>query len=226
MNSADAVSRHYAPGQSADQIVRYTFGERVNHWIGGISYSYLLITGFAFWSPYLFWLGAIVGGAPIARSWHPWVGLIFAASLFWTFFAWRADMQITDLDRKWSKAIGHYIRNEDDKLPPTGRFNFGQKLFFWVMLYSAILLLLSGAGLWFTEYLPWSLRFLRYGAVLIHASVALITIGAFFIHVYMSAVLEEGSFGSMIHGAVSRAWARTFHRAWYDQVIGQSRPKR
>jgi cytochrome b subunit of formate dehydrogenase len=55
--------------------------------------------------------------------------------------------------------------------------------------------------------------------------VALITIGLFLIHVYMSTILEEGSFGSMVHGNVTRAWAWTFHRKWYYQVTGRSRPK-
>ena len=44
-----------------------------------------LLTGLAFWSPYLYWLAAIMGGGPTARFIHPWFGLIFAASLFWTF---------------------------------------------------------------------------------------------------------------------------------------------
>src|SRR5260370_16922362 len=91
------------------------------------------------------------------------------------------------------------MEKEGDKLPPVGRFNYGQELFFWGIFYGVILLLLSGIALWYTEALPWSLRFVRYAAILIHASVALITIGLFLIHVYMSAILEEGSFGSMIH---------------------------
>ncbi len=62
------------------------------------------------------------------------------------------------------RPISHYIRNEDDQLPPAGRFNYGQKLFFWGMLYSTILMLLSGVVLWFTDSLPWSLRYLRYAA--------------------------------------------------------------
>ena len=33
-----------------DRILRYTLGERVTHWIAGLSYIYLLITGLAFWS--------------------------------------------------------------------------------------------------------------------------------------------------------------------------------
>jgi formate dehydrogenase subunit gamma len=135
-------------------------------------------------------------------------------------------MQIDDDDRAWGKAIPEYIKNEDDKLPPAGRFNYGQKLFFWGMFYGVILLLITGVFLWYTESLAWSMRFLRYAAILIHASVALITIGLFMIHVYMSALLEEGSFGSMIHGTVTRAWARTFHRTWYQQVEGDRASKR
>jgi formate dehydrogenase subunit gamma len=203
-------------------IARYSFTERINHWVGAFSYIYLLITGLAFWSPYLFWLATIVGGGPIARFWHPWLGLIFMGSVLWSFKEWRRDMQIDDSDRAWAKAMPYYIRNEDEKLPPVGRFNFGQKLFFWGILYSVILLLLSGLVLWYTDAISWNFRFLRYAAVLIHASVALITIGLFLIHVYMSAILEEGSLGSMIHGYVTRAWAWTFHRTWYYRITGGS----
>jgi formate dehydrogenase subunit gamma len=216
--STQAVPQAHAGHREGELIVRYSLGERINHWIGALTYIYLMLTGLAFWSPYLFWLAIVFGGGPIARFWHPWVGLAFAVSLFWTFGEWRRDMQVDADDRAWAKAMPEYIENRDDKLPPQGRFNFGQKLFFWGMFYSVILLLLSGVSLWYTEALPWSLRYLRYLAILIHASVAMITIGLFLIHVYMSTILEEGSFGSMIHGTVTRAWAWTFHRKWYEQV--------
>ena len=224
--TTDAVSRSSAANQNEETIVRYTFFERINHWLGAFSYIYLLITGLAFWSPYFYWLAAVVGGGPAARFGHPWFGLLFTLSLLVTFVQWRGDMQITDAARAWGKAIPEYIQNEDDKLPPAGRFNYGQKLFFWGIFYGVILLLLSGVVLWFTETLPWSLRFLRYAAILIHASVALITIGLFLIHVYMSAFLEEGSFRSMILGRVTRAWAWTFHRTWYYDLTGKPRPQR
>ena len=96
-------------------------------------------------------------------------------SLFWTFKEWYRDMEVNDDDRAWAKAMPYYIQNEDDKLPPVGRFNFGQKLFFWGIFYCVILLLLTGVALWYTEALPWSWRYVRYIAILIHASVALIT---------------------------------------------------
>jgi formate dehydrogenase subunit gamma len=222
MNTRAVTRGPAVVGHDDEMVPRYTLVERANHWFGALAYIYLLLTGLAFWSPYLFWLAAIVGGGPTARFWHPWFGLLFTASFLWMFTQWRGDMAVDRDDHQWADNIGSYIKNEDEKLPPVGRFNWGQKLFFWGMVYSVILLLLSGVALWYTESLPWNLRYVRYAAILIHASVALITIGLFLIHVYMSTILEEGSFGSMVHGSVTRAWAWTFHRKWYDEVAGKS----
>lgn len=223
--TSNAVSHPTAADQNEELIPRYSMGERANHWIGAFSYTFALITGLAFWSPYLYWLAAIVGGGPTARFIHPWLGVIFSLSLFWTFKEWCRDMEVNDEDRAWARAMPNYIQNEDEKLPPVGRFNFGQKLFFWGIFFCVILLLLTGVALWYTEALPWSWRYVRYTAILIHASAALISIGLYLIHVYMSTILEEGSFGSMIHGYVTRAWAWTFHRTWYEEVKGGTRSK-
>src|SRR3989475_12693005 len=95
---------------------------------------------------------------------------------------WRPDMVGPEADRAWERAIMHYIRNEDEDLPPIGRFNYGQKLFFWLMFYGVILLVLSGLVLWFTESIPWSLRWLRDLAIAGHAIVALATIGGLTLH--------------------------------------------
>jgi len=201
------------------RILRYTLSERVNHWTAALTYIYCLVTGLAFWSPYMFWLADLVGGGPTARFWHPWLGVVFVVSVLWMFRVWRDDMRITDVDLAWKKAIGHYIRNEDEDLPPIWRFNYGQKLFFWVMLYGAILLLLSGLILWFPESIPWNLRWLRYLGVAAHVTAALVTIGAFIIHVYMGTAMVRGGFTSIIRGEVSTGWARMHHRLWYEQVM-------
>jgi formate dehydrogenase subunit gamma len=223
MSSTDSAPRSAsATAYDHELVPRYTMLERANHWFGALTYIYCLGTGLAFWSPYLFWLAAVFGGGPTARFWHPWAGLLFTSSLLWTFTEWRGDMIVDSDDRVWKEHIDSYITNDDDKLPAVGRFNWGQKLFFWGMIYSVVLLVLSGVVLWYTEAVPWSFHILRYVAILVHASVALITIGLFLIHVYMSTILEEGSLGSMIHGNVTRAWAWTFHRKWYYQVSGRS----
>jgi formate dehydrogenase subunit gamma len=199
-------------------IERYTLAERVVHWTSGLTYIYQLLTGLAFYSPHLYWMAILLGGGATSRYWHPWVGLLFTAALFWMFRAWARDMRITALDREWTDAIGHYIRNEDEQLPPVDRFNAGQKYFFWIMLFAGIVMLVSGVVLWIPEKIPWSWRLLRYTAVLLHVSAALVSIGAFIIHVYMGTAMVRGSFTAIVRGVVPPAWARMHHRLWYNRV--------
>jgi formate dehydrogenase subunit gamma len=222
VSTSQVIRSAHADQQSDGRILRYTLSERVQHWLGAFTYIYCLITGLAFWSPYMFWLADLVGGGPTARFWHPWFGVGFALSVFWMYKMWRGDLATTDADRRWWKAINYYVENDDEKLPPVGRFNFGQKIFFWLMFFGVILLVISGLGLWFVESIPWSLRWLRYLAVTVHVVAALATIGAFIIHIYMSIFMEPESFQAMIHGSVPAAWARTYHRLWYEQATKQS----
>jgi formate dehydrogenase subunit gamma len=202
-------------------LLRYTLVERVVHWISAIAYAYALATGAAFWSPHLYWIAILLGGAPTSRFWHPWISLVFVAALTWMLRAWLADMRITAADRTWGSAMQHYVRNEDENLPPIDRFNLGQKYFFWVMVVAGLVLLLSGGVLWFPERIPWGWRGLRYAAVLLHAASALVTTGAFIIHVYMGTAVVRGGFTSIIRGEVSPAWAKTHHRLWYNRVTGR-----
>jgi formate dehydrogenase subunit gamma len=204
-----------------DPILRYTVVERVMHWIAAVVFLYVLLTGLAFYSPHLYWIATLLGGPATSRFWHPWFGVAFVAALVWMLQTWRADMRITPVDRKWEESINHYIRNEDEDLPPIDRFNIGQKYFFWGMLYAGIVLLLSGAVLWFPEMIPWSLRGLRYAAILLHVASALATIGLFIIHVYMGTAMVRGGFTSIVRGEVSPAWARMHHRLWYHRVTGK-----
>src|ERR1700675_490232 len=101
-----------------DCIQRYTLIERVVHWISALAYMYALATGAAFYSPQLYWIDNLVGGAPTSRFWHPWVALVFIAAVVWMLRAWRSDMRITPADRRWSQAIEHYIKNDHEDLPP------------------------------------------------------------------------------------------------------------
>jgi len=208
------------------RILRYTFRERAVHWLAGFSYIYLLLTGLAFWSPWLFWLAVILGGGPVSRMLHPWIGLLFFAGVMLMFGLWASQMGFTAVDRAWFDSISHYIRNEDEKMPPAGRYNAGQKLLFWGFFFCGILLFLSGLVLWFPEYIPWSLRWLRYTAVVIHASSALLTIGLFMIHVYMGVFAERGAIDSVIYGDVTEDFAKRYHPGWYKEVVGSSTPRK
>jgi formate dehydrogenase subunit gamma len=146
------------------------------------------------------------------------VGLVFAAAVTWMYLMWRRDMRIAPEDRAWGRAIRHYVRNEDEKVPPTGRFNFGQKQLFWLMFVGGLALLVSGLVLWFVASIPWELRALRYAAVLVHAVAALLTIGGFIIHLYMGLAVVPSGFHAILHGNVTEEWARTHHPLWLAQL--------
>jgi len=210
--------QHVLPGH----VLRYAFKERLVHWMAGLSYLYLLLTGLAFWSPWLFWLALAMGGGEISRILHPWFGVVFFIAVLLMYSLWASQMGITDNDRAWFRSVNHYIRNQDDKMPPVGRYNAGQKLLFWGFFLCGILLFLSGLVLWFPEYIPWSLRWLRYIAVLVHASTALLTIGLFLIHVYMGVFAERGALDSVIYGDVTEDFAKRFHPAWYQELFGSA----
>jgi formate dehydrogenase subunit gamma len=208
-----------------DRILRYTFRERLMHWTAGLSYVYLMLTGLAFWSPWLYWLAFVLGGPTTSRALHPWVGLIFTLAVLWMFRVWASQMRTTDRDRAWWRSLRHYVRNEDDQVPPAGRFNAGQKLLFWGFFGCAIVLFLTGLILWRPNWIPWSLDFLRLIAVIVHPIAALLTIGLFMIHVYMGTAVEPGAFGSIVRGDVSRKWAARYHRAWYERIAGKVGPE-
>ncbi len=126
------------------RILRYTFVERLMHWLSALSYVYLLLTGLAFWSPWLFWIAVVLGGATISRELHPWAGLLFVAATFWMYRTWADQMRETEVDKEWWRALPHYIRNEDELVPKIGKYNAGQKSLFWGFFWCGIVLLLSG----------------------------------------------------------------------------------
>jgi formate dehydrogenase subunit gamma len=181
--------------------MRYTFSERLMHSCAAVSYVYLLLTGLAFWSPAFYWIATVLGGGFLARAMHPWVGVVFAMVATWMLVTWSVVMRPTGEDRAWRKAMWHYIRNEDDRVPKSGRFNFGQKMQFWVMTISAFLLLASGLVLWFPHTIPASASLVRQIAILVHVITALVTIGAFIIHVYMGVVVVPNGQAIVIGGS-------------------------
>lgn len=203
------------------QIVRYDFNERLCHWINGVAFLFCMLTGLAFYSPYLYWLSFVGGSGATSRFLHPWVGLVFFASMLWMHALWKGAMAAAPEDRAWKDKMKYYVTNQDDLLPPQGRFNAGQKLFYWVMYYCAILLLITGVIMWFPEWVAGSAHWLLTIIVPLHSAAALVTIGAFIIHIYMGILMVPGGVKGITVGHVSNEWAEHHHRLWYNQIKGK-----
>jgi formate dehydrogenase subunit gamma len=208
---------------SSPGLQRFTYAQRVVHWVVGLSFVLLLFTGFAFSYPSLFWITALFGGGAATRVLHPIAGVVFALGLAFMFLMWVKDMFIGKADIEWMKAIQAYVSHQKDKVPPTGKYNGGQKMFFWVEAIAGVVLLLTGLPMWMPEgFLGMghfsggfisSMRLLHYLAAL-GGGLFLI------IHVYLGTVAYPGTLGGMISGKVSRGWARMHHPLWYKEKAG------
>ena len=202
------------------ELVRHPVYTRVLHWLVAISFILSLLSGFAIYSPWLYrFLTPIFGGGPMTRFLHPWFGLFFTIFFFFQFLNWFTPMVWTKDDSRWMKRIKEYTTNTHTTEPSdVGYFNGGQKLYFWAIVVSAVLFLITGLLLWFTDVTP---RWVVAVSYVVHDIAALIMLAGFIIHIYEGTAAAPGTFRSMTNGTVTEKWAWTHHPAWYRAVTGR-----
>ena len=203
-------------------LQRYNANERSNHW--GVALLFILsaLSGMALFHPALFWLSNLFGGGPWTRILHPFLGVlmfILFALMVWR-FAGRNRMKAHD--RQWLSQWRKVLTNDEEGLPPVGKYNAGQKILFWVLVISMLMLLVSGVVIW-REYFSgfFAIGIIRL-ASLLHAFFAFVLIASITVHIY-AAIWVKGSMGAMLYGKVSRAWARKHHKLWYDEMRKKER---
>ena len=200
-------------------VQRFDVVEIVVHWLTFAAFLYLLGTGLAFAYPRLFWLTNLFGGPQTSRILHPYAGLVFTAGLVLETVFWVGDMLPEPGDGAWWKNLKAYISlNPEEQEGDTGRFNAGQKGFFWVMVIATIALLVTGLFLWRTD---WSGPSVRAWMRLIHDLSMFVAFGVVLIHAYMGTAMYPGTFRSMLHGQVTRGWALLHAPRWYRERDGR-----
>jgi len=206
------------------QILRYTANQRTNHWLVAILFFMAGLSGLALFHPALFWLSHLFGGGPWTRILHPFMGVaMFLLFMGLVVRFWRANYFIHN-DRLWLKRIDRVMLNQEEGVPPIGKYNPGQKLLFWTLLACMLVLLLSGVVIWRVYFSQWfGITTIRL-AVLAHAAAAFVLVTSIIVHIY-AGIWIKGSVDAMLHGWVSRAWARKHHALWYRDVTGDKRPE-
>ena len=202
-----------------DEIVRHRLASRVIHWTVALFFFLALFSGLPIWTPVFGWTAHLFGGLNVCRWLHPWAGVLFFASMGVMFVHWLGDMRLERNEREWlrPRKIASYMKYESED-SDVGKYNGGQKLFFFVAGLGAVGLLLSGVVMWFPLEFP---RILRELAILIHDVAFILFVVAIVFHIYLGTAAEPGTFHSMIRGTVSRPWARLHHPRWYRQVLGE-----
>jgi formate dehydrogenase beta subunit/formate dehydrogenase gamma subunit len=202
-----------------DHIVRHGLASRVIHWSVALFFFLALFTGMPIWTPIFGWMAALFGGLEVCRWLHPWTGIAFTAASVVMFVKWVSEMRMERGEWGWfgPKLIA-YFRRRGDPDPNTGKYNGGQKVFFYMVAFLAVVLLATGVVLWFPLSFPQKVRGVSW---VVHDAAFIAFAVSIVVHIYLGTAALPGTFQSMIHGTVSKAYARLHHPRWHRETTGE-----
>jgi formate dehydrogenase subunit gamma len=142
------------------------------------------------------------------------LALITGMPIWTPLFRW---MHFRSDERGWwnPKKLMAYMRWNDEPAQEGGKYNPGQKLFFWAVCLGALGFLVSGIVMWFPLYFP---EIVREIAILLHDITFIFFLVGIIMHIYLGTAAEPGTFRSMTRGTVTRRWARLHHPGWLRDV--------
>lgn len=143
-----------------EQVQRMTGNEVFQHWLLLISFSILVITGFALRYSEAWWVKLLFGwegGFPVRGVIHRTAGVVFIFSSFWHLFylgTARGKQFIRDMwpRKRDVSEMSQMIRYNLDKTserPRFGRFSYIEKMEYWALVWGAIVMVITGLFLWF-----------------------------------------------------------------------------
>ena len=172
----------------------YFFGLfcRFIHWVAAISFTLLVITGL------MIIFGKFFGGGQIIRtmrSVHIISAIVSAIAAIPMFLIWVKDMFPAAHDVAWVFIMGGYLSKEK-KPVPAGKFNAGQKMWFWLATLGTLLMAYSGYILF--AFQGATDQFIL--MAIIHNVLGALLVAFLIVHFYMSVFAIKGSLASMTSG--------------------------
>jgi formate dehydrogenase subunit gamma len=208
-----------AEGRSGKRILRFDAFERFSHWLTAVSFVILGLTGLniTFGKSLLLPLigpDAFASVSQAAKYVHNFVSFSFVAGLVLIMVIFFRDNLFEKVDLEWIKQGGGFIKNRH---APAGRFNFGEKLIYWLSVAGGIAVSLSGFCLLFPFY-GTDIAEMQFGHA-IHAVVSVLFVTLILAHIYIGTLGMEGAFEAMGTGEVDLNWAKEHHDLWLAQQL-------
>lgn len=201
---------------SKNELQRYDDNTRMNHWAIALLFIVAGLSGLAFFHPSLFFLSSLFGGGTWSRILHPYFGLFMFVSFLGLFLRLKHENILNSQDKAWLGKAGELFRGNKANMPPMGKYNAGQKVVFWLMTGSLLVLLVTGIlfwHAWFPFFPIWARRI----GVLLHAASAVVLVLTVIVHIY-AAIWVKGSTRAMTRGTVTPGWAKMNHPLWYEEM--------
>jgi formate dehydrogenase subunit gamma len=199
-------------------LQRYRDGDRMNHWFIALMFVLAGLSGLAFFHPAFFFFSHLFGGGPWARILHPFLGVLMALGFVVLFLKLWRDNVVNEADRAWRAKMGAMLHGDKSGMPPVGKYNYGQKMVFWLMAGSLAVLVLTGLMFWRPWLAPYFPIGLQRASVLLHSVAAVVLILCVIVHVY-AAIWIRGTVRAMTRGTVTEGWARMNHPLWHQDMV-------
>ena len=198
-------------------VPRYNAAERLTHWTLAISFVVATLSGLALFHPSFFFLSGALGGAVWSKVLHPWAGLVMTVAFVPMAVWYWKDNVLRDYDIAWMKRLPDVLMNKGENLPEIDKYNAGQKLLFWSIVASLLVLLVSGFVLWFHPDWKMPVTLVRISGAA-QALAAFVLFMGMIVHIYSAVFWIRGSMRAMLRGEVKEGWARHHHPRWLKRV--------
>lgn len=190
--------------------------EILNHWVLAVSFFVLTVSGFGFLF-HLEQLNSIFGSYNQMKDIHNWVGVVFSVSLFFTIFYYLIEsLSISGDDIGWILKGGGYF-SKKAQVPPQGKINTGQKLYYLFVLVTGIAISASGLVIWLRPAAADLNKWILLSHLIHNISFDLMVI-AIPLHIYLATLANPGTFRIMVYGTVPVEWARKRHPKWVQKI--------
>ena len=201
------------------KILRFTGFQRLVHWTTAIVFLVLAFTGLIImYGKEL--LIPLLGHdffsslAAFSKWLHDFAGPLFVVLSILMFFTFLRENFFKRYDWHWIKGGGGLISKRHI---PAGKFNAGEKLWFWGgVTFLGLLISASGLVLDFTNF--GQTRYIIQWANYVHIFAAMLYMIATIGHIYMGTIGNEGAYRAMRDGTIDEQWAKEHHELWYDEI--------
>lgn len=198
-------------------VRRWTPFERWVHWFVAITFILMAITGLslllgrALLIPILGHEG-FGAWAFFAKYLHNVLGPFFMVGLLLMIVIWMRDNLPIRADIDWLMKAARLREGEAS----AGRFNAGEKLWYWFMAIGGIAVCVTGLVLDFPLF--GQTRGVMQIANVAHGVLSIIWIAVTLGHIYIGTLGTPGAFSGMAQGYVPEEWAAEHHDLWLEDV--------
>lgn len=181
-------------------VKRFSVGEIVLHWLRIILFVFLLITGFK--------MLLLPEGLGDLGPHHGFPGLVFVIISIINLLLWRHDTMFNKYDWVWLRNFGGYLSKQPVNLP-AGRFNAGQKIYYWLMFIATIFLLITAIIMQQEPHQTMAAR--QSLSWILHGVIACFTSMLVIVHIYLAFFVNPEITHLLWYGKISSEYIMEHH---------------